>query len=118
MEQRLAGILVLSGYLPGASQFTITKGLESTPVLHCHGSSDPVVIPDWAVKTRDHVTEKGYSISRKKKNPCQSVKPFCQNLIDLCHKVNIGEREVSLLYPQLFIFPLLFFLFQVVLDTN
>ena len=66
LDQRLAGVLVLSGYLPGASQFTITKGLESTPVLHCHGSSDPVVIPDWALKTRDHVTEKG--------KPCTLVK--------------------------------------------
>lgn len=48
-----------TGYLPGASQFSITPGHEATPVLHCHGTSDPVVIPDWAHKTRDHVTQKG-----------------------------------------------------------
>ena len=47
------------GYLPGASQFAITPGHQSSPVLHCHGTADPVVIADWATKTRDHVTSKG-----------------------------------------------------------
>ncbi len=31
------------GYLPGAQKFRLQPGLEGTPVLHCHGLSDPVV---------------------------------------------------------------------------
>lgn len=39
----LAGLVVLSGYLPGASKFKLTEGLQQVPVLHCHGDADPVV---------------------------------------------------------------------------
>ena len=60
VEQRLAGVLVLSGYLPGASKFKITEGLHGTPVLHAHGEADPVVMLEWAKKTKEHVVgEKG-----------------------------------------------------------
>lgn len=36
-------LIVVVGYLPAASTFTLTPGLEDTPVLHCHGIDDPVV---------------------------------------------------------------------------
>jgi hypothetical protein len=49
----------MSGYLPGASKFKITPGFEGVPVMHCHGTADPVVIFDHVEKTRNHVTEKG-----------------------------------------------------------
>lgn len=39
----LAGIVVMSGYLPNSKQFTVAKGSESTPILHCHGIDDNVV---------------------------------------------------------------------------
>ena len=42
-EKKLAGILVMSGYLPAASTFRLTTGHEDTPVLHCHGRADPMV---------------------------------------------------------------------------
>lgn len=42
-EQKLAGLMVMSGYLPAASQFKLTAGFESVPVRHVHGSADPVV---------------------------------------------------------------------------
>eukprot|EP01034_Spumella_vulgaris_P038278 gene38278-47262_t len=58
-DQKLAGILVMSGYLPGASSFTLTPGLENTPVFHAHGSVDPVVRPQWADKTQSGLKEKG-----------------------------------------------------------
>jgi lysophospholipase-2 len=58
-DQKLAGLLVMSGYLPGASQFKVTAGLENVPILHCHGSADPVVIPLWATKTQSGLKEKG-----------------------------------------------------------
>ena len=37
----LAGIVVLSGYLPAASQFTIAPGLEQVPVWHGHYEVHP-----------------------------------------------------------------------------
>ncbi len=39
----LAGIVLLSGYLPHASAFRVTPGLESTPIWHGHGTIDPLV---------------------------------------------------------------------------
>ena len=43
-EKKLAGIVVMSGYLPAAAQFDITEGLEDTPILHCHGEADVSVL--------------------------------------------------------------------------
>eukprot|EP00601_Ochromonadales_sp_CCMP2298_P002327 CAMPEP_0173184438 /NCGR_PEP_ID=MMETSP1141-20130122/8973_1 /TAXON_ID=483371 /ORGANISM="non described non described, Strain CCMP2298" /LENGTH=306 /DNA_ID=CAMNT_0014107803 /DNA_START=96 /DNA_END=1016 /DNA_ORIENTATION=- len=57
----LAGIVVLSGYMPGESQFTLTAGHEAVPVLHCHGDSDPVVRPDWTKKTETELKKRGMS---------------------------------------------------------
>jgi predicted esterase len=42
-ENKVAGILVMSGYLPAANRFRLTPGLESIPILHCHGLADPMV---------------------------------------------------------------------------
>mmetsp|Transcript_3485 Transcript_3485/g.9924 ORF Transcript_3485/g.9924 Transcript_3485/m.9924 type:complete len:333 (+) Transcript_3485:58-1056(+) len=58
-ENKLAGIVVMSGYLPAAKQFKITEGLESTPILHCHGEADPMVQFGMAKKSRQHVVEEG-----------------------------------------------------------
>jgi len=59
----LAGIVVMSGYLPNSKQFTVAKGSESTPILHCHGVDDnvvPVQATDVAKARVDElVTEKG-----------------------------------------------------------
>lgn len=42
-DKKVAGLLVMSGYLPAANRFRLTSGLEDIPVLHCHGLADPVV---------------------------------------------------------------------------
>lgn len=60
-EKRLAGLLIMSGYCPGYSKFKLTEGLEDLPVLHCHGTADPVVQHAWAVQTRDYVQKQGAS---------------------------------------------------------
>ena len=39
----LAGVVVMTGYLPRPGSFRIAAGSETTPVLHCHGTADPVV---------------------------------------------------------------------------
>ena len=58
-EQKLAGIVVLSGYLPHASKFTITPGLEDVPLWHGHGGQDMLVRPDLADKTKEAILAKG-----------------------------------------------------------
>ena len=55
-SQKLAGIVVLSGYLPQQSKFQITPGLEDTPILHCHGTQDPVVMYPLAQLTQKALT--------------------------------------------------------------
>jgi len=58
IELRPAGILVMSGYLPGSNHFKLTPGLEDVPVLHCHGTSDPVVQYQWGQMTKSHLVTK------------------------------------------------------------
>ena len=55
----LAGIVLMSGYLPHASGFNITPGLENTPIFHAHGAVDPLVQITAAKESQSHVTEKG-----------------------------------------------------------
>ena len=55
----LAGIVLMSGYLPHASAFRITPGTEHTPIFHGHGAVDPLVKVSAANESQTHVTEKG-----------------------------------------------------------
>jgi len=57
LEESLAGLVILSGYLPAASQFK-PKQL-STPIYHGHGSMDPMVNYALAEKTKAAVTAHG-----------------------------------------------------------
>ena len=59
LPQPVAGILLLSGYLPAASKFRIPKGLEGTPILHCHGTADPMVPLAVAQKSQELLAERG-----------------------------------------------------------
>ena len=55
----LAGIVLMSGYLPHASAFRITPGTEHTLIFHGHGAVDPLVQLSAANESQTHVTEKG-----------------------------------------------------------
>lgn len=55
----LAGIVVMSGYLPHASAFKISSGLESTPIWHGHGAADPLVRMEAANESQSAVKEGG-----------------------------------------------------------
>mmetsp|Transcript_7701 Transcript_7701/g.11060 ORF Transcript_7701/g.11060 Transcript_7701/m.11060 type:complete len:348 (-) Transcript_7701:251-1294(-) len=57
--QKLAGIVLMSAYLPGAQKFQLTSGLEDTPILHCHGTADPLVLFTMAAKSKELVVSKG-----------------------------------------------------------
>ncbi|KAF0701060.1 Aste57867_8506 [Aphanomyces stellatus] len=57
MESPLAGILVLSGYLPNRPGFEFNEANKNVPLLMCHGEDDPVVRLDWAKKSIDSLKE-------------------------------------------------------------
>jgi lysophospholipase-2 len=60
LETKLAGVLVMSGYLAGAGQFTLTDAGRGTKTMHCHGTSDPMVRFSMAQKTETLIKEKGH----------------------------------------------------------
>lgn len=59
IEKKLAGILVMSGYLAADSRFKLTPGLESTKILHCHGTADPLLGIDKALLTKETLLAQG-----------------------------------------------------------
>jgi phospholipase/carboxylesterase len=61
-EQRLAGVLVLSGYmlLPDSFKSEAHAANQQTPVLHCHGRHDPVVPLSLGKSAFTRLTEAGY----------------------------------------------------------
>ena len=58
-EKKIAGVLAMSGYLAGAKQFTLSDAGKTTPVLHCHGTVDPMVQFPMAQKTEAMLKEAG-----------------------------------------------------------
>lgn len=62
---RLAGILVLSGYLPLA-QTLITEASQSnifTQIFMAHGQNDPIISLDLAILSKQKLLESGYSVN-------------------------------------------------------
>ena len=62
--QRLAGILVLSAYLPLAATLEQERcgANGDIPVMLAHGKQDPVVPVSWALKTRNYLQQLGYPV--------------------------------------------------------
>lgn len=58
-SHKLGGIVCMSGYLPALSKFKITDGLQTTPMLHCHGTQDMLVNYNMALKTQSSLCELG-----------------------------------------------------------
>ena len=85
-EKKLAGIVNLSGYLPGASTFRVTPGLESLHVLHCHGVEDPIVNYQWALRSKEVLVSK--------KNALTSYKFVAFE--GLGHKITLSVLDVVL----------------------
>jgi len=60
MNQRLGGIIAMSGYLPLAPSFTtLQEMVKDTPILLCHGDEDTVVPLDWAKDAESNVKKLG-----------------------------------------------------------
>ncbi|MDQ7744748.1 alpha/beta hydrolase [Hydrogenophaga pseudoflava] len=63
--QRLAGLVVLSGYLPLsiATEAEASAANRDVPIFMAHGRQDPVVSPQRAESSRDKLLRMGYDIA-------------------------------------------------------
>jgi phospholipase/carboxylesterase len=59
MESPLAGVIVLSGYLPLASKSQTTMP-QNTPVFIAGGQYDPIVLPMWTALAVEWLKQSGY----------------------------------------------------------
>lgn len=82
----LGGIVVMSGYLPRSSGFTIAPGSEKTPILHCHGKEDSVVPVQAAALGRERVSSLLKEMGAGNENSYE-VKTYA----GLDHSVSIDE---------------------------
>lgn len=88
LSQPLAGIVVLSGYVPHASQFQIPAWNVDIPILHCHGTEDPMVTLPVAQKSKQLLLERG--------SKAYELKTYA----GLQHSVNIDEMKDVLDFLQ------------------
>jgi phospholipase/carboxylesterase len=63
-NEPLAGLMVLSGYLPLAESLSSERASASAavPILMVHGSSDPVIPIERATASRDRLLALGYTV--------------------------------------------------------
>jgi phospholipase/carboxylesterase len=64
LEEQLAGMVCLSGYLPLADKASAERNPanQNTPIFMAHGSFDPVVQPERAIASREWLQQHGYNV--------------------------------------------------------
>lgn len=67
MDQKLAGLIGLSGYLPLAALIAAERHTANhdTPIFLAHGTMDPVVVFPRAQESQQKLTELGYDVTWK-----------------------------------------------------
>jgi len=70
-DEKLAGILCMSGYLAGAKRFALSETGKKTPVLHCHGTNDQMVRFEMATNTEQVIKEAGHENYTLKSYPIE-----------------------------------------------
>jgi phospholipase/carboxylesterase len=75
LDQKLAGMIGLSGYLPLAAQFNAERhsANQDTPIFLAHGTQDPVVALARGQASRQQLEELGYPVTWKTYNMQHSV---------------------------------------------
>jgi len=63
--QKLAGVMVLSAYMPLSSSLAVEKSdaNRDIPIFLAHGSDDPVVPVDLAYRTRSQLEQQDYTLN-------------------------------------------------------
>jgi lysophospholipase-2 len=102
-NNKLGGVVLMSGYLPHESGFTITPGLEDTPIFHGHGQLDPLVRMEAAIESQHVVQTKGatnyqlktYSGLAHSVNPqeLQDVLSFLKSILPPTTEFNVKLKD-------------------------
>ena len=63
-SEKLAGVMVLSGYLPGEASFRAERAAANlaTPIFMAHGREDAVLPLDLGIESRDYLQASGYAV--------------------------------------------------------
>lgn len=80
--EKLAGILVLSAWLPLKHTVLPEKHAsnQQTPILMCHGTNDELIPINWAEESKDYLQNIGYDIKLLSYSMAHTV---CQEEIEL-----------------------------------
>ena len=102
-NNKLGGVVLMSGYLPHESGFTIAPGLEDTPIFHGHGQLDPLVRLEAATESQHVVQTKGatnyqlktYSGLAHSVNPqeLQDVLSFLKSILPPTTEFNVKLKD-------------------------
>ena len=105
LEDKLAGVVVMSGYLPAAKKFQIREENKDVPILHCHGEADPMVNIGMAKKSKEMVTELGAQKYELKTYPglphsvsmevISDVKEFLENVLPADKECRVTLKDPS-----------------------
>lgn len=105
LEERIGGIVVMSGYLPAAKTFHIKDGNKDMPIFHAHGEADPMVRINMATKSKELVCEKGANNYQLKTYPglvhsvspeeIQDVKDFLASLLPSDNECRVKLKDPS-----------------------
>jgi len=95
---RLAGVLVLSGYLAAEHKFTLAPAACRTPVGHFHGEDDPTVRIEWARTTAEMVRSLGHTDYTLKEYPDLGHSASMEEIADVQRWLQsrlppVGEEE-------------------------
>jgi phospholipase/carboxylesterase len=87
-KHTLAGVLALSTYLVNGDEVPESSVCPNgkAPILIHHGLHDPVVAPVLAIKARDLLVSKGYSVAYQSYDMPHSVCP--EQVQDISHWLN------------------------------
>ncbi|KAF4661593.1 acyl-protein thioesterase [Perkinsus olseni] len=58
-EGGYGGVVSMSGCIVRPDEFRLSPEAVDTPIIQCHGTSDPVILPKYAQETVDHLRESG-----------------------------------------------------------
>jgi len=61
-NEKLAGLMALSTYLPLPSEVDGSRGNRDLPVLMAHGSFDPMLPMQWGQMSAERLTDAGFTI--------------------------------------------------------
>jgi phospholipase/carboxylesterase len=64
LPQTLAGVMVLSAYLPAESTLLAERAAanEATPIFMAHGQGDPTLPISMGLQSRDFLKAQGYAV--------------------------------------------------------